>query len=510
MTDVTRSAGGTVSTPAAPTASAAAGVEATSAPGVPGAAAGKGVGDRSGGRAGRTRGAAGGAAVDTVPVWWRLAALGLQHVLAFYAGAVVMPLLVAEGMGLSAADTASLVNTALVACGVATLLQTVGLPGVGVRLPVVQGMSTAAVPSLVSVGVAAGGARAGLPTVFGAVIAAGLVLFLVAPVFGRLVRFFPPLVTGTVVTVVGVTLMAVAARQVGGGDPGAPGFGTPGQLGLAAVTLGVIVVLYRFAKGFVASVAVLLGLVAGTAVAALAGRADFSGIGDAAWFGMRAPLHYGMPRFDVMAVLSIVLVMVIIAVESIGQFFAVGEVAGREVDERDIARALRADGLATVAAGLLNSFPTTVYSQNVGLLRITRVTSRWVVAAGGVMMLVLGLVPKVGAVVAAMPPAVLGGATVVLFSTIAVVGMQILAKADLSQARNTVLVAASLGIGFLPTAYPQFAEHMPTRQLRVLFESGIMLGTLTAVALNLFFHHLPSRRRPRPGTAVAAVAADAP
>ncbi|MYX41089.1 purine permease, partial [Streptomyces sp. SID89] len=241
-------------------------------------------------------------------------------------------------------------------------------------------------------------------------------------------------------------------------------------------------------------VAVLLGLVAGTAVAALAGRADFSGIGDAAWFGMRAPLHYGMPRFDVMAVLSIVLVMVIIAVESIGQFFAVGEVAGREVDERDIARALRADGLATVAAGLLNSFPTTVYSQNVGLLRITRVTSRWVVAAGGVMMLVLGLVPKVGAVVAAMPPAVLGGATVVLFSTIAVVGMQILAKADVSQARNTVLVAASLGIGFLPTAYPQFAEHMPTRQLRVLFESGIMLGTLTAVALNLFFHHLPSRR----------------
>ncbi|MFB7043081.1 MULTISPECIES: nucleobase:cation symporter-2 family protein [unclassified Streptomyces] len=431
--------------------------------------------------------------------WWRVAALGLQHVLAFYAGAVVMPLLVAQGMGLSEADTASLVNTALVACGVATLLQTVGLPGVGIRLPVVQGMSTAAVPSLVSVGVAAGGARAGLPTVFGAVIVAGLVLFLVAPVFGRLVRFFPPLVTGTIVTVVGVTLMAVAARQVGGGDPDAAGFGAPVQLALAAVTLVVVVVLYRFAKGFVASVAVLLGLAAGTAVAALAGRADFSRVGDAAWFGMQAPLHYGVPRFDVMAVLAIVLVMVIIAVESIGQFFAVGEIAGREVDERAIARALRADGLATVASGLLNSFPTTVYSQNVGLLRLTGVTSRGVVATGGVIMLVLGTVPKVGAVVAAMPPAVLGGATVVLFSTIAVVGMQILVKADLSGARNTVLVAASLGIGFLPTAYPQFAEHMPTRQLQVLFESGIMLGTLTAVVLNLFFHHLPSWRGSRRG-----------
>ncbi|MGX1671189.1 nucleobase:cation symporter-2 family protein [Streptomyces sp. NPDC055400] len=436
-------------------------------------------------------------AVDAVPVWWRIVALGLQHVLAFYAGAVVMPLLVAQGIGLSAADTASLVNTALVACGVATLLQTVGLPGVGIRLPVVQGMSTAAVPSLVSVGVAAGGARAGLPTVFGAVIVAGLVLFLVAPVFGRLVRFFPPLVTGTIVTVVGVTLMAVAARQVGGGSPDSAGFGAPVQLGLAAVTLSVIVVLYRFGKGFVTSVAILLGLAAGTVVAALTGRADFSGIGDAAWFGIQPPLHYGMPRFDVMAVLAIVLVMVIIAVESVGQFFAIGEIAGRGVDERDMSRALRADGLATVASGLLNSFPTTVYSQNVGLLRLTRVTSRWIVAASGVMMLLLGLVPKVGAVVAAMPPAVLGGATLVLFSTIVVVGMQILVKADLSEARNTVLVAASLGIGFLPTAYPQFAERMPTRQLQILFESGIMLGTLAAVVLNLFFHHVGRRRMPR-------------
>lgn len=442
---------------------------------------------------GQDRKTAGGPAVDpveAVPQWWRLGVLGLQHVLAFYAGAVVMPLLVAQGMGLSAADTAALINTALVACGAATLLQAVGLPGIGIRLPVVQGMSTAAVPSLVSVGVAAGGGNAGLPTVFGAVIAAGVVLFLVAPVFGRLIRFFPPLVTGTIVIIVGVTLMGVAARQVGGGDSSAPDFGTPAHLGLAGATLAVIVVLSRFAKGFLASVAVLVGLAAGTALAATVGRTDFSGIGEADWVGMQAPLHYGAPRFDVMAVLAIVLVLVIIAVESIGQFFAVGEIAGREVDQRDITRALRADGLATVLAGLINSFPTTVYSQNVGLLRLTRVTSRWIVAAAGVLMLVLGLMPKVGAVVAAMPAAVLGGATIVLFSTIAVVGVQILVKADLSDARNTVLVAASLGIGFLPTAYPQFAEHMPTRQLQVLFESGIMLGTLSAVLLNLFFHHL--------------------
>lgn len=437
--------------------------------------------------------------VDAVPAVWRLVVYGLQHVLAFYAGAVVMPLLVAEGLGLGGEDIALLVNASLLTCGIATLMQSVGLPGVGIRLPVVQGTSTTAVPSLISVGLAAGGARAGLPTVFGAVVAAGLALFVVAPVFSRLVRFFPPLVTGTIVTIVGITLLAVAARQVGGGDPAAQSFGSPAHLGLAAVTLGVIVVLHKVSRGFLATVAVLVGLALGTGVAAFAGKTDFSGIADSPWVGIAAPLHYGTPRLDAVAVLSVFLVMVIIAVESIGQFFAVGEIVGREVDGRQVTRALRADGLATAVAGGLNSFPSTVYSQNIGLLQLTGVKSRWIVAAGGVIMMVLGLVPKVGAAVAAMPASVLGGATLVLFSTIAVVGVQILGQADLTDHRNTVLVAASLGIGFLPTAFPQFAEQMPSRQLHVLFESGIILGTLTAVLLNLFFHHLPlpgGKKRP--------------
>lgn len=430
--------------------------------------------------------------VEAVPAVWRLVVYGLQHVLAFYAGAVVMPLLVAEGLGLGGEDIGLLVNASLLTCGIATLMQSVGLPGVGIRLPVVQGTSTTAVPSLISVGLAAGGARAGLPTVFGAVVAAGLALFVIAPVFSRLVRFFPPLVTGTIVTIVGITLLAVAARQVGGGDPAAQSFGSPAHLGLAAVTLGVIVVLHKVSRGFLATVAVLVGLAVGTAVAALAGKTDFSVITDSPWVGIAEPLHYGTPRLDAVAVLSVFLVMIIIAVESIGQFFAVGEIVGREVDGRQVTRALRADGLATAVAGTLNSFPSTVYSQNIGLLQLTGVKSRWIVAAGGGIMMVLGLVPKVGAAVAAMPASVLGGATLVLFSTIAVVGVQILGQADLSDHRNTVLVAASLGIGFLPTAFPQFAEQMPSRQLHVLFESGIILGTLTAVLLNLFFHHLPS------------------
>ncbi|MFK4071643.1 nucleobase:cation symporter-2 family protein [Streptomyces sp. NPDC029674] len=436
--------------------------------------------------------------VEAVPSVWRLGVYGLQHVLAFYAGAVVMPLLVAEGIGLSGDDIGLLVNASLLTCGIATLLQSVGLPGIGIRLPVVQGTSTTAVPSLVSVGLAAGGAKAGLPTVFGAVIAAGLALFVIAPVFSRLVRFFPPLVTGTIVTIVGITLLAVAARQVGGGDPSASSFGSPSQLGLAAVTLAAILLCNKLSRGFLATVAVLAGLAVGTVVAALAGRTDFSGIGDSAWLGVAAPLHYGAPRLDAVAVLSVFLVMVIIAVESIGQFFAVGRIVGREVSGRHVTRALRADGLATAAAGALNSFPSTVYSQNIGLIQLTRVKSRWIVAASGVIMMLLGLMPKVGAVVAAMPTAVLGGATIVLFSTIAVVGVQILGQADLTDQRNTILVAASVGVGFLPTAFPQFAEQMPGRQLHALFESGIILGTLTAVLLNLFFHHLrlPGQEKP--------------
>lgn len=435
--------------------------------------------------------------VEAVPSLWRLGVYGLQHVLAFYAGAVVMPLLVAKGIGMPAQDIGHLINASLLTCGIATLLQSVGLPGIGIRLPVVQGTSTAAVPTLVSVGIAAGGARTGLPTVFGAVIAAGLALFVIAPVFSRLVRFFPPLVTGTIVTIIGITLLAVAARQVGGGDPQARGFGSPQHLGLAAVTLVVILVLHKLSRGFLATVAILVGLVAGTLVATASGKADFSGIGGASWFGLLAPMHYGAPRWDTVAVLSVMLVMVIIAVESVGQFFAVGEIVERKVEKKHLTRALRADGLATAVAGWLNSFPSTVYSQNIGLLRLTRVKSRWIVASAGVIMMLLGLVPKVGALIASMPSSVLGGATIVLFSTIAVVGVQILVKADLHDQRNTIVVAASVGIGFLPTAFPQFAEQMPGQQLHALFESGIVLGTLSAVLLNLFFHHLrlPGQRR---------------
>ncbi|MEU5832893.1 nucleobase:cation symporter-2 family protein [Streptomyces diacarni] len=434
--------------------------------------------------------------VDAVPPVWHLFVYGTQHVLAFYAGAAVMPLLVAQGVGLRGADQAMVVNASLLACGLATLLQSVGLPGIGIRLPVVQGPATSAVPSLIAVGLAAGGAHAGLPTMFGAVIAAGLALFVVAPVFSKLVRYFPPLVTGTIVTVVGVTLLAVAAKQVGGGDPGAASFGSPAHLGLAGATLLVIILVSRFSSGFAATVAVLVGLLAGTGLAMATGLADFSGTGSARWFGMTEPLHFGAPRWDTAAALSLSLVMVVIAVESIGQFFAVGRIVGREVGERDVVRALRADGLGTVFAGLLGSFPSTVFSQNVGLLQLTRVRSRWVVAASGVLMAALGLMPKVGAVIAAMPTPVLGGATIVLFGTIAVVGVQILAQADLAHRNGTLVVAVSLGVGFLPTAYPQFAQRLPGEQLHVIFGSGIILGSLTAVLLNLLFYHvtLPGRR----------------
>lgn len=436
--------------------------------------------------------------VEAVPSAWRLAVYGLQHVLAFYAGAVVMPLLVAQGVGLPDKDIGMLVNASLLTCGIATLMQAVGFTGVGIKLPIVQGTSTTAVPSLVSVGLAAGGARAGMPTVLGAVIAAGLALFVIAPVFSKLVTYFPPLVTGTIVTIVGITLLGVAARQVGGGDPSARTFGSPGQLGLAAVTFVVILLLHKLSRGFLATVAVLAGLLVGTTVAAMLGRTDFSRIGEASWFGMAAPLHYGI-RFDALAFLSLFMVMIIVAVESIGQFFAVGEIVGRAVDGKGVTRALRADGLATAVAGALNSFPSTVYSQNIGLIRLTRVKSRWIIASAGVIMIVFGLVPKIGAVVASMPASVLGGATIVLFATIAVVGVQILLQADLTDQRNTILVASSMGIGFLPTAFPQFAEQMPTRQLHALFESGIILGTLAAVLLNLFFHHLrlPTGRKKR-------------
>ena len=426
--------------------------------------------------------------VDEVLPPVRLGIYGAQHVLAFYAGAVIVPILLAGAIGLRGQDLVYLISADLFTCGIASIIQSVGFWNVGVRLPLLEGVTFTAVAPMISIGQSNGGGVDGLLAIYGAVIVAGVATFLLAPYYSRLLRLFPPVVTGTVILVIGVALLPVAAQQAGGGDPTAKDFGSFQNLELAGITLLFIIAVQRLWRGrFLATIAVLLGLVFGTVVATVLGITDFSGVSDAKAVGVTTPFHFGAPTFGVAAIVSMLIVMFITAVETTGDVFATGEIVEKPIRRADIARAIRADGLATTLGGVLNSFPYTCFAENVGLVRLTRVKSRFVVATAGVIMIVLGLFPKIAAVVASMPAAVLGGAAIVMFGTVAVIGIQTLSRVDFHDDRNVIVVAVSLGFALIPVAFPTFYSHF-AGDVQTIIGSGITMGALSAILLNLFLN----------------------
>jgi uric acid transporter len=420
----------------------------------------------------------------------QLAAYGLQHVLAFYAGAVIVPILLASAIKLDQDQLIHLINADLFTCGIASIIQSVGFWKIGVRLPLLQGVTFTAVSPMIAIGLAEGGGTKGLVTIYGSVIVAGLVTFLLAPYFGKLIRYFPPVVTGSVITIIGIALLPVAATDaVQNGNPTGPLSGK--ALAYAMFTLGVIVVIQRVFKGFVATVAVLLGLVIGTVVALIFGDASFDTVGNSNWVGVTTPFHFGAPRFALTAIISMLVVMMITAVETTGDVFATGEIVQKRVGSEDVTRALRADGLATTLGGVLNSFPYTCFAENVGLVRLTGIRSRFVVAAAGCIMILLGLLPKAAAIVANVPLSVLGGAALAMFATVAVVGFQTLGRVDFNDHRNVVIVASSVALAMLVTVKSDLFTVVPGgRWSEMIFNSGITLGSLTAILLNLVFFHL--------------------
>jgi OHCU decarboxylase len=429
--------------------------------------------------------------VDEILPPAKLAVYGFQHVLAFYAGAVIVPILLASAIKLTPEQLAYLINADLFTCGIASIIQSVGFWKIGVRLPLLQGVTFAAVSPMISIGLAEGGGVPGLKAIYGSVIIAGIFAFLVAPFFARLIRLFPPIVTGTVITIIGIVLLSVAALDAGGGgasqftDP--PTFGALRNLALAGFTLLIILTIYRTFTGFLATIAVLIGLVVGTLVGWLFDFTDFSRVGGADVLGVTTPFHFGAPTFSAAAVISMVIVMLITMVETTGDVFATGEIVSKPVDKEDVSRALRADGLATTLGGVLNSFPYTCFAENVGLVRLTKVKSRYVVATAGLLMMVIGIIPKVGAIVAAIPPPVLGGAGFALFGTVAVIGIQTLRRVDFHDERNVIILAVSLGFAMTPTVYPTIVDHFP-EAVRTIISSGITLGSISAILLNLIFN----------------------
>ncbi|MGR4879483.1 nucleobase:cation symporter-2 family protein [Streptomyces sp. LARHCF249] len=424
----------------------------------------------------------------------KLALYGFQHVLAFYAAAVIVPVLLGNALGLSREELVHLINADLLTCGVASIIQALGVWKIGARLPLVQGVTFTAVSPMIAIGTGAGGGTAGLLVVYGAVITAGMATFAFAPLFSKLVKYFPPVVIGTILTIIGITLIPVALQDAAGGAHliGTPAYGDPKNLAYALGTLLFILAMVRIGKPFLSSLAVLLGLVVGTAVAWLFGDADFAAVRETAWFGVTTPFHFGTPRFELLPIIAMLVVILITMVETTGDVYAIGEITGKRVGADTVARALRADGVATVLGGVLNSFPYVAFAENIGLVRMSKVMSRYVVVAAGVFMVVLGLLPKAGSLVASVPHPVLGGAALSMFGIVAAVGIQILGKADLREERNTLILAVSLGAALLPTTVAPFFDRMPD-DVRAVLNSGITLGALTAITLNLLFNVFTSR-----------------
>ncbi|HVY04621.1 MAG TPA: nucleobase:cation symporter-2 family protein [Burkholderiales bacterium] len=420
--------------------------------------------------------------VDAVLPPGQMFLVGLQHVLVMYAGAIAVPLIVGGALKLPKDQLALLINADLFACGVATLIQCIGVWKFGIRLPVVMGVTFAAVGPLVAM------ANAGLnaQAMYGAVIVAGIATMLVAPVFSRLLRFFPPVVTGTIIAVIGITLLRVGITWAGGGT-GAKPFGAIGNLSIALVVLISILAVNKYLRGFWANISVLLGLVVGFLLALPLDKVNLTGVAEASWFAIVLPFSFGFPEFEFGSIISLCLVMFVVMVESTGMFLALGEVTKRSVTPADLTRGLRADGLGTVIGGIFNTFPYTSFSQNVGLVGVTGVRSRWVVAVSGGILIALGLVPKLATLVASIPQAVLGGAGIAMFGMVAATGIKILSRVDFENRSNLLIVAISIGAGMIPLVSPAFFDEFP-KWTGSLTHSGITLTAIVAVALNAFLN----------------------
>ena len=413
------------------------------------------------------------------------AAYGLQHVLTMYGGIIAPPLIVGTAAGLNGLEIGLLIAAALFVGGLATMLQTIGVKRVGAKLPLVQGVSFAGVATMIAI-ITTGG---GLQAVYGAVIVASLIGFFLAPYFSKIIRFFPPLVTGCVITIIGLSLLPVAVRWMMGGNKNAENWGNFENISLALATLAIVILLNLSSHPAIRRLSILLAIVLGTLLAFLFGFGDFSQVGQGSWLQVPSFFAFGLPTFELTAILSMLIVTLVIMTETTADIIAVGEIVGTKVDAERISDGLRADMLSSAVAPLFGSFMQSAFAQNVGLVAITGVKSRYVVAAGGLILVFLGLLPIMGRFIAAIPVPVLGGAGLVLFGTVAASGIRTLAKIDYNDQKNLIIVATAIAAGMIPIIDHSFYADFP-KWVQTLFHSGISSTCLVAIVLNILFNHL--------------------
>ena len=407
------------------------------------------------------------------------AILGLQHLLAMYSGSILVPIIIATSLGYSTEQLTYLISTDIFMCGVATFLQLQLNKHFGIGLPIVLGVAFQSVAPLIMIGQSHGSGA-----MFGALIASGIYVVLVSGVFAKIADLFPSIVTGSVITTIGLTLIPVAIGNMGNNVPEPTGQ----SLLLAAITVVIILLINIFTKGFIKSISILIGLVVGTAIAASMGLVDFSPVAAAPLVHVPTPLYFGMPTFEISSIVMMCIIATVSMVESTGVYLALSDITKDPIDSTRLRNGYRAEGLAVLLGGIFNTFPYTGFSQNVGLVKLSGIKKRLPIYYAAGFLVLLGLLPKFGALAQIIPSPVLGSAMLVMFGFVSIQGMQILARVDFANNEHNFLIAAvsiSAGVGLNNS---NLFVSMPTA-FQMFFSNGIVVASLLAIVLNAVLNH---------------------
>ena len=414
--------------------------------------------------------------VDDNPSLVKKVLFGIQHIFAAFGGIIVVPLVIASALGLDAKTTTTLISATILASGLATIIQAKGVGKVGSRVACIMGTDFTFVSPSISVG-----SVLGLPGIIGATILGAFLEIILSFFIKPLMKFFPPLVTGTVVCLIGLTLLPVAIDWAAGGS-GAADYGDLKNIGVAAFVLVVTLILNRSKKGIISSASILIGMVIGYIVCIPLGMVDFNEVKEASWISIPRIFEYGV-TFDFKALIAFLPAYFVTTIETVGCLKAVGESSNIEMKEEQIGAGVLADGVGSIIGGIVGSFPNTSFSQNVGVISLTKVASKYVAVMAGIILVILGFLPKVAAIVTQIPQPVLGGVGIVMFGTVAATGIKTLSKVKLTE-RNLLIIAISIGLGLGVTFRPDFIAKLP-ESIKMVFSSGISLGTIAALVLNL-------------------------
>ena len=407
------------------------------------------------------------------------AILGLQHLLAMYSGSILVPIIIATSLGYSTEQLTYLISTDIFMCGVATFLQLQLNKHFGIGLPIVLGVAFQSVAPLIMIGQSHGSGA-----MFGALIASGIYVVLVSGVFAKIADLFPSIVTGSVITTIGLTLIPVAIGNMGNNVPEPTGQ----SLLLAAITVVIILLINIFTKGFIKSISILIGLVVGTAIAASMGLVDFSPVAAAPLVHVPTPLYFGMPTFEISSIVMMCIIATVSMVESTGVYLALSDITKDPIDSTRLRNGYRAEGLAVLLGGIFNTFPYTGFSQNVGLVKLSGIKKRLPIYYAAGFLILLGLLPKFGALAQIIPSPVLGSAMLVMFGFVSIQGMQILARVDFANNEHNFLIAAvsiAAGVGLNNS---NLFVSMPTA-FQMFFSNGIVVASLLAIVLNAVLNH---------------------